>query len=504
MACAGSSLAEIRLFVKIVKRDVLGYYWFEMFMKKSELFLTFLLLPLDVLAFFAAGLAAYALRLHPLLAEIRPVIFNLPLERYLMFLTLAAILWVAVFAFAGLYGARPRPLKKELVRLFIATAAGMALIFSVLFFSRAFFDSRFIVLAGWLFAVVFLSSERLAVRLLQRALLASGIGVHRLAVIGENKTADALIKEFKTKGRLGFKVVTHFKKYDEQTQKALADLIKKEAIDEILLTDTEISREDTLELLAFTDSEHIAFKYTADLFAFAVGRTEIGAYSGIPVIEVKKTPLDGWGAIYKRGFDMFFSALLIIITLPIQIAATVALFIEQPGRILFSRLPDNKKVMRVGQSGKNFHYFKFRSMIKDAHKFRFDPEFIKKYGNQRKGTPLFKLKDDPRITPVGRFIRKYSIDELPEFYLVFLGRMSLVGPRPHLPEEVAEYKPHHRRVLTVKPGITGLAQISGRADLDFEDEVRLDTYYIEHWSPWLDLSILVRTPLVVIFRKGAY
>jgi exopolysaccharide biosynthesis polyprenyl glycosylphosphotransferase len=473
-------------------------------MKKSELFLTFLLLPLDVLAFFAAGLAAYSLRLHPAMVEIRQVTFNLPLEKYLMILVLAALLWVAVFAFAGLYSARPRPLKKELARLFAASAVGMAVIFSVLFFSRAFFDSRFIVLAGWFFAIFFLGFERLAVRLFQRALLIQGIGLHRVAVIGKNKTADALIAEFKNNGQLGFKVVAYFKKYDIQTQKALTDLVKKDEVDEVLLTDQEISREDTLELLAFTDSEHIAFKYTADLFAFAVGRTEVGAYSGIPVIEIKKTPLDGWGAIYKRVFDIVFSLLLIILTLPIQTIAALALFIEQPGRILFSRLPNGKKVVRVGQSGKTFHYFKFRSMIKDAHNFRFDPEFIKKYGNERGGTPLFKLKDDPRITPVGRVIRKYSIDELPEFYLVLLGRMSLVGPRPHLPEEVAEYKPHHRRVLAVKPGVTGMAQISGRADLDFEDEVRLDTYYIEHWSPWLDLAILFRTPLVVIFRKGAY
>jgi FlaA1/EpsC-like NDP-sugar epimerase len=203
-------------------------------MKKSELFLTFLLLPLDILAFFAAGLAAYALRLHPAMVEIRQVTFNLPLEKYLMILVLAALLWVAVFAFAGLYSARPRPLKKELVRLFAASAVGMAVIFSVLFFSRAFFDSRFIVLAGWFFAIIFLSSERLAVRLLQRVLLIKGIGLHRVAIIGKNKTADALITEFKTKSQLGFKVVVHFKKYDVQTKKALVDLVKKDAVDEIL------------------------------------------------------------------------------------------------------------------------------------------------------------------------------------------------------------------------------------------------------------------------------
>lgn len=473
-------------------------------MKKSELFLTFLLLPLDILAIFVGGLAAYGLRFHPAMAEIRPVIFQLPLDRYAAILVLATILWITIFALAGLYSIRPRPLKKELIRLFIASAASVAVIFSILFFSRAFFESRFIVMAGWVLAVVFLSSERLATRLLQRVLLARGIGVHRLAVIGKNKTADALIKEFKTKGRLGFRVVAHFNKYNTQTQKALTDLVKKETIDEILLVDPDISREETLELLAFTDAEHISFKYTADLFAAAIGRTDISAYAGIPVVEIRKTPLDGWGAIFKRSFDIVFSLLLIIFTLPIQIATASVLFMEQPGRILFSRLPDGTRAVRVGQHGKKFHYFKFRSMIKDAHKFRSDPNFIKKYGNERAGTPLFKLKDDPRVTPVGRFLRKYSIDELPEFYLVLAGQMSLVGPRPHLPEEVDQYKPRHRRVLAVKPGITGLAQISGRADLDFEDEVRLDAYYIEHWSPWLDLTILLKTPLVVLFRKGAY
>jgi len=142
-------------------------------------------------------------------------------------------------------------------------------------------------------------------------------------------------------------------------------------------------------------------------------------------------------------------------------------------------------------------------MVRNAHAFRFDPEFIKKHGNIRDGSPLFKLKDDPRVTRVGKVIRKFHMDELPELFLVLLGRMSLVGPRPHLPEEVAQYEPHHRKVLTIRPGITGPTQISGRADLEFEEEVRLDTYYIEHWSPWHDLVILLKTPLVA-FRGKTY
>ena len=123
--------------------------------------------------------------------------------------------------------------------------------------------------------------------------------------------------------------------------------------------------------------------------------------------------------------------------------------------------------------------------------------------NMRKGGPLVKIKDDPRLTRVGYFIRRLSIDELPELFLVLKGDMSLVGPRPHLPEEVAQYAKHHKRVLTIKPGITGLAQISGRSDLTFDEEVRIDSYYIENWTMWLDMYILLKTPFAVLARREA-
>jgi lipopolysaccharide/colanic/teichoic acid biosynthesis glycosyltransferase len=221
----------------------------------------------------------------------------------------------------------------------------------------------------------------------------------------------------------------------------------------------------------------------------------IHTFAGQPVIELPKTPLDGWGAIYKRVFDILVSLVLIILTLPIQIIVAILLLLEREGGVLFHHL-------RVGQGGKSFHYFKFRSMVKDAHKYRFDEDFLKKHQNTRGGSPLFKLDEDPRITKIGRFIRKTSIDEIPEFYLVLLGRMSLVGPRPHLPEEVDDYKPSQRKVLTIKPGISGMAQIGGRANLSFDEEVQLDMFYIENWSPMLDLIILIKTPFAVLFSKA--
>lgn len=473
-------------------------------MKRSEFFFTTVLIPIDFFALIAAAVAGFYARFHPAFTTWRPVAFELTLTRYLGVVSLIALVWLAFFAFAGLYTTRRVSIASELTRVFLACSTSMAAVFAILFFSRVLFESRFIAVASWFFAIMFVCMGRLCVRALQRILRAWGVGEHRIVMIGRNETSKALEELFSRKHWLGFHIVAHFTKFDEAAAEEIRKLKRTDKVDEILLADPEADRKTTLALLSFTDTEHLGFRFSADLFAAAVGRSVIHTFAGIPIIEVQKTPLDGWGAIYKRIFDIVCALILIILTLPIQIVVAIALFVEQPGRILFSRTPEGKKLTRIGQGSKPFHYFKFRSMIKDAHKYRFDPEFIKQHGNEREGTPLFKLKEDPRVTRVGKFIRKFSIDEIPEFYLVLLGRMSLVGPRPHMPEEVAEYKPHQRKVLTIKPGITGMAQISGRADLDFESEVRLDVYYIEHWSPWLDLYILLKTPLVVLFRKGAY
>ena len=166
------------------------------------------------------------------------------------------------------------------------------------------------------------------------------------------------------------------------------------------------------------------------------------------------------------------------------------------GKILF-------KYKRIGQHARQFTYFKFRSMKQGSHELRSDPIFLAEQKNLRQGSPMKKFANDPRITRVGRFIRRFSIDELPELFLVLVGKMSLVGPRPHEIEEVDKYQKHHKQLLTIKPGITGLAQVSGRSDLDFEDEVKLDAYYIENWKLGLDIQILLKTPWAVLRRRGA-
>ncbi|MFH1142517.1 MAG: sugar transferase [Candidatus Uhrbacteria bacterium] len=473
-------------------------------MKRSEIFFTVLRLPLDYLALVAAGTAAYYSRFLPQLTDIRPVTFDLTIEQYTNIILFIALVWVVVFALSGLYSTTRQKLADEISRIVIACAVSVAVVVAILFFTRQAFESRYILLAAWFLATVFVGSERIVIRGIQRSIKRFGVGIHRVVIIGKGRASEALKQEFAKKPRLGFVVVAEFDTFDDEVAKQIKKLRQKTGVDEIIFAKPEATRQDREDLLTFADAEHITFKHTADIFAAASTRFEAHTIAGIPIIELKATPLDGWGSVYKHIFDIVGSLFLIILTLPIQIVVAIALFIEQPGRIFFSREPNGKKTKRIGKNGKPFHYFKFRSMIKDAHKYRFDPEFVKKHGNEREKGPLFKLKDDPRVTKVGKFIRKFSLDELPEFYLVFIGRMSLVGPRPHLPEEVQSYSLQHRRVHTIKPGITGLAQISGRADLDFEEEVRLDVYYIENWSPWRDIYILFKTPIIVLFRKGAY
>ncbi len=469
-------------------------------MKRSELTFTLALVPFDYLALLAAGIAAYFSRFHPVFTAVRPVIFDLTLQGYLKVVTPMVIVFILVFAVSGLYSVTRRSIASELSRIVLACSSSMALVFAISFFSRVLFESRFIAIAGWVLAILFVALERLTVRALQRSLLRLGIGTHRVVIIGKTSAAEALLEEFHRKKHLGFQVVGHYKNFTKSLAKELREKKRQDKIDEVLLADPEASRQETLEIISFTEQEHLGFRYCADLFSAAIGRSIIHTYAGIPVIEVQKTPLDGWGAIYKRIFDVVASLILIVLVSPIMLLTAIAIKLDSRGPVFFAKLDDGSLSQRVGQGGRAFTYFKFRSMRPGTHALRYR-ELSEQ--DTRKGSPLVKIKDDPRVTRVGKFIRKFSIDELPEFFLVLRGHMSLVGPRPHLPEEVDRYKPEQRKVLTIKPGITGMAQISGRESLDFDDEVRLDTYYIEHWSPWLDLYILLKTPWIVLFGRGA-
>ena len=225
--------------------------------------------------------------------------------------------------------------------------------------------------------------------------------------------------------------------------------------------------------------------------------------AGVPLVEIKTTPLEGWGRIAKRIFDVFISLLLILFFSPLLIIFAVLIKLESHGPVIYK----NERVSKEGI----FNLFKFRSMYlqycigpeyqNNQTAFDFERELIQRQ-NTKEG-PVYKIRNDPRLTKLGKFIRRWSIDELPQLVNVLFGTVSLVGPRPHQPREVALYQRHHKKVLAIKPGITGLAQISGRSDLSFEEEVKLDTYYLENWSLWFDLVIILKTPIAILKKRRA-
>ncbi|MDU3750014.1 MAG: sugar transferase, partial [Cutibacterium avidum] len=222
-------------------------------------------------------------------------------------------------------------------------------------------------------------------------------------------------------------------------------------------------------------------------------RMTIRPAAGMPLVHIEKPQAERAGGWLKRFFDIIGSLLLLIVTSPILLIAGIAIKCEDGGPVFY-------KQRRVGRKGEIFECYKLRSMVVNADEVKAKMLADK---NESDGV-LFKMKDDPRITKCGKFHRRYSIDEIPQFYNVLRGDMSLVGPRPALENEVAAYESHVRRRLDVRPGVTGLWQVSGRSDLSWEDTVRLDLYYVDNWSILQDASILVKTFRAVLTSSGAY
>ena len=464
-------------------------------MKKSELTFSVASVPLDYLMIILAAIAAYFLRFGEFVTEIRPVVFELPVKQYLILIFLIAIGWLFIFALSGLYTIRYRRFVDEIAKIFLACSTSILVIIVVMFFSRELFSSRFILLAAWGLSIIFVSFGRIIIRFIQRLLLKRGVGAHRIVVIGSDEITEIITAEIHRTPGLGYKIVDRFSHFDEEVKNKVLKLHEKFPIDEVIQTDYSISRKESLDMIDFCNEYHITFKYAAGPFESRVTNIEVGTIADVPIVEMKRTLLEGWGKVYKRLFDIIGSLILIILTSPIMLLAAIAIKLDTKGPVFF-------KYKRVGEKDKLFNFMKFRSMKHGTHRLRYEEEFRKQTKDVREGTPMVKFEKDPRITRVGKFIRRWSFDELAQLFLVLRGTMSLVGPRPHEVEEVAKYEKHHKRVLDIKPGITGLAQISGREKLDFEDEVKLDTYYIENWSIKLDLQILFKTPWVVLTRKA--
>ncbi|MCK5117579.1 MAG: sugar transferase [Candidatus Aegiribacteria sp.] len=276
-----------------------------------------------------------------------------------------------------------------------------------------------------------------------------------------------------------------------ETDSLLFGWLHENGIDELIITEPELSREDTASLLYNCEQENISYKLIADISDLVTRTTRVIHMGGITMIESVPPPLSGSSMILKRIFDILLTIPIMIILLPLGFLIAAAIVIDSGFPVFYVQT-------RLGREHRKFRLVKFRSMKVGAHAEKNDllPE--------EKHELLSKLKQDPRVTRVGRFIRKFSLDELPQLLNVLAGTMSLVGPRPHVPEEVKRYSIKHFKKLEVLPGMTGVCQVSGRNDLSYREMVKLDLYYVDNWSIWMDLSILTMTVPAILLRRGAY
>ena len=461
-------------------------------MRKNKLLLDVIEVPLDFIFLILSGLLAYFLRFKTFVVQYRPILFDLPLPLFFKILLGVSLFALIILILSGVYSFKRKRLRHKLSKVFSACSIFVLILVVAFFFNQRLFSSRFIVIFFWVFSLLFLSLERIILNFIYNALVKRGVIQIRVIVIGDNDNSYRLISEFKKNKSLGYKVIEKYNILNDESIIKLNNLSKETLIDEIILADPYADRGAVNKLVNFCNTHHIVYRYAASILETKIINFEVDTIAGIPMIEIKGTPLDGWGRVWKRFFDIILSFLALIIFIPIYLIVGLIIRLDTKGSVLV-------KLNRVGSKNKPFKLYKFRSMVVGADKMKKD---LMQY-NEREDGPLFKMKDDPRITRVGKFIRKTSIDEIPNLINVFRGEMSLVGPRAHEPGEVQNYRDKHMKLLSIKPGVSGMAQVSGRSDLKFEEEVKLDIYYIENWSLMMDLRILLKTIKVVLFDKTA-
>lgn len=452
-------------------------------MKRADLFFTVILIPVDILMIFLAFILAYKFRFY---FEIVPASYFEPFNEYIRSFFILVPVWVLIFALNGLYAITERRTSmNELGKIIVASTATTAVVIAWIFLTRTFFFSRLIIAFAWILIIITVFLGRILVGFIKRFLYRYGIGVHRVIILGQNSFTKPIIQDIKGNRGLGYKVV---KVIDREGINKLETIVANSPCDEIMIADSSLAEGETEKVLEFCRLHQVGFKMTPNLFLVRSSHVSIQTLAGVPIMEYKRTPLDGWGKIIKRFADVLGAVILIILTSPLMLISALLIKLTSKGPIIFRQY-------RVGLD-RNFVFYKFRTMYEDASDEH--SKLMKKYGVN------FKLKKDPRVTKVGGFLRRTSLDELPQFFNVLKGEMSLIGPRPPMPEEVAKYNNWQKKRLGIKPGITGLWQVSGRSELSFEEWVKLDSYYIENWSLWLDFQIFLKTIWVVLRGFGAY
>ncbi len=460
----------------------------------------------DVVLINVAFLLAYYLRYR--LQLFRPVdpAFDNPPDVYIPFAIVLTLLLILAFRLDGVYVPRRLGLwLDQMWRIVRSTMMAILLMIGITFFYyQPFFYSRLIFLYDSILIVLLLGLGRFAWGIVLGQLRQRGVGVARLLIVGAGEVGRMVIRTIMAQPELGYRVVAIADEHVDHTALAigpvpaiegiqcLSDIVQERNIDEVIVTLPWTDHRRVLEIFQQCEKAGVRARTVPDLFQLSLNRVDVEDLGGVPVIGLKAASIKGANLLVKRLTDLIIGGVVLLVVLPVMGLFALAIRVESPGPIIFRQ-------KRVGMRGKEFVVYKFRSMVEGADEAKDKLLHL----NEMTG-PLFKMREDPRTTRVGRFLRRFSLDELPQIFNVLRGEMSLVGPRPHTRAEVQQYQDWQKQVLEAPPGLTGLAQVSGRSQLSFDEQCLLDIYYIENWSPALDLRILLRTVPKILSGEGAY
>jgi len=414
------------------------------------------------------------------------------------------LLLLIVFALGGVYHQRRgRSLLDEVYAVLNGTATTIVIVMAATYLIR-FYHSRFIFLLVGAVVVGLLSVERLLLRVARAELRKRGHGIRRVVIVGAGEVGRSVMRNIVARPELGYLVVGFV---DDNPDKGSTDIgrfralgglenlphiVSREAVDEVIVTLPWMYHRKILSVVRQCERHDVRSRIVPDLFQLSLSRVEVEDLAGIPLLSLSGPSVNNWLWWVKRAFDFSVALIGLAMSSPLMLVIGLAIKLDTPGPVIFSQT-------RVGKWGRLFTCYKFRTMRVGADE---EKERLARL-NEARGA-LFKIKNDPRMTRIGRLLRRTSLDELPQLYNILKGDMSLVGPRPPLPEEVSQYLEWHKRRLETWPGLTGLWQVSGRSNLTFDEMCLLDIYYVENWSLTLDTKIVLQTIPKVILGDGAY
>ncbi|MDB5167047.1 MAG: Undecaprenyl-phosphate galactose phosphotransferase [Candidatus Saccharibacteria bacterium] len=478
---------------------------------RNSKFYSLILIIIDTFVLLAAFSLAYVLRVR---YDPRPLLANIHAYDYLYAFLLVIPFWILIFAILGLY--KPSTYNRRLIewaKIAVGSFIGILLVIGWQYVSNQdIFPARLVAVYSLVASFILIVLEREILRYVRSLMFRYGKGVKRVLIIGASSaTIDIALNLADTK-KSGYEIVAiagpkklmpddlHVHHYS-LVEAALRD-IEMNGINTIIQTDLYDAADRNQRILSAAQTHHIEYSFIPGEAEFYSGKNTVDVFLGYPMITIYQTPLVGWGAIIKRIFDFIVSLILVVILSPFLLVIIILQKILNPGTVLY-------KNERLSRFSKQIYLYKFRSMthlrgwdsnnVDDAAEYRAmgREDLAKEYEKNH------KVADDPRVNRFGRFLRATSIDELPQIFNVLKGDLSLVGPRPILPQEAGLAKGRTALLHSVKSGVTGLWQVSGRNELSFEERIELELFYAQNWTFWLDIKILFKTILVVLKRSGA-